>query len=241
MNKLAIIGYGKMGKMVEKYAKDFNFEICTIIDPVFNNKITTSELKDAEVAIEFTTPESAVKNYKTLLECGINIVTGTTGWYSEINKIKALVSKSKQGFFYASNFSIGMNIMFELNRYLSRIIGNIDNYTLSINETHHTKKLDKPSGTAVSLAMDIIENQDRYKTWKLSNNSIAETDIPITSNREGEVIGIHTVEYRSPIDKISIEHEAFTRDGFAIGALTACRYMLKKQGIHTMQDLLKFH
>lgn len=239
MDKLAIVGYGKMGKIIEKYAKDFNFQVCAIIDPIFNNTITQSELNGATIAVEFTTPEASIENYKKLLDSKVNVVTGTTGWHDSIDKVRAIVEKSKQGFFYASNFSIGMNIMFELNKHLAKIISNVEGYSLSISETHHAKKLDKPSGTAVSLAMDIIENQSKYNAWKLSNENLSKTDIPITSIREGEIVGLHNVEYKSLVDRISIEHEAFARDGFAIGALTACRYMIGKQGIHTMKNLLK--
>ncbi len=238
MNQLAIIGYGKMGKMMEKFAPQFGFEVCTIIDPVFNNTINREELKGAEIAVEFTTPDSALENYKKLINLKINIVTGTTGWHDKIDFLRLLVESENVGFFYASNFSIGMNMVFEANRLLAKMAQKVEGYSIGITETHHTQKLDKPSGTAVTLAQEIIENQKKYVNWSLWDKTLPDSTLPIVSIREGSVVGHHAVEYKSAFDKITLEHEAFSRDGFATGALTACRYMLGKQGIHTMKNLL---
>lgn len=238
MNKLAIVGYGKMGKTIEKYANSFGFEVCAIIDPAMQNKITRKSLNNAEIAVEFTAPQSALDNFRALLNHGVNIVTGTTGWHDKLEQVKSMMNNSKQGFFYAPNFSIGMNIMFELNKHLAKIIGNIKGYTPAIYETHHNAKLDKPSGTAVTLAEGIIENQKKYKSWYLLEEQEEKDKIPITAIRQGEVVGNHRVEYESETDTITIEHNAVSRNGFAIGALMACRYMIGKQGIHTMQNML---
>jgi 4-hydroxy-tetrahydrodipicolinate reductase len=238
MHKLAIIGYGKMGKMIEKYAPDFNFKICAIIDPFFNNTITKEELQGAEVAVEFTTPNSAIDNYKNLINSGVNVVTGTTGWHDKMDFIQSLVEHSGLGFFHASNFSIGMNMVFELNKQLAKMAQKVEGYSAKITETHHTQKLDTPSGTAVTLAQGIMENLKKYKNWELDTNLQSNESLPVAAIREGNVVGLHTVEYKSGVDRIVLEHEAFSREGFAIGALTACQYMLGKRGIHTMQNLL---
>lgn len=240
MFRLAIIGYGKMGKLVEKLAKQQGIEVCALIDPIFNNSINKETLNNADIAVEFSVPEAAISNYKKLFECGINVVTGTTGWYEYLDEVVAECEKWNRGLFYASNFSIGMNITFLLNKQLAKMTRNLENYQVHLSETHHVKKLDKPSGTAITLANGIIENSKQYSHWELDSNTKSKGTIPITAKREGEVIGFHSVEYRSSVDRIQIEHEAFSREGFAIGALEACKYMNHKTGVHTMENLLAF-
>lgn len=236
--KIAIIGYGKMGKSIEQFAPNYGFEVCAIIDPVFNNTISIKNLNNADVAIEFTTPTVAFDNVLALLNAGVNVVSGTTGWYEHLPTIEKLCIEKQLGFFYASNFSIGMNIVFKLTAQLSALLNKIDGYILSISETHHTQKLDKPSGTAITLASQIIANSDQYKTWQLDCDNTCSKTIPIHANRSGNVVGIHTVEAQSKQDSINLQHTAHNRDGFTIGALLACKFIVNKTGIYNMDNLI---
>ena len=238
MNKLAIIGYGKMGKSIEKFAEKYGFEICSIIDISLDKKISPQNLNGAEVAVEFTTPAAAANNIISLFEAGVNVVSGTTGWESEFQKVIESCKKNKRGFFHSTNFSIGMNITFQLNKYLAEFLNKINGYQISISETHHTQKLDKPSGTAVTLANEIIRNTNQYSEWKLDHNGLENNILPVYSKREGSVIGLHTIKAESRCDIISLQHEALNRDGFTFGALLACKFILNKTGVFNMNDLL---
>lgn len=240
MYRLAIVGYGKMGQLIETLANQHGFEVCSIIDPSLKNSITKQNLNNADVAVEFSTPQAALSNYMQLFQCGVNVVTGTTGWHHQLNQVVEECQKQKCGLFYASNFSIGMNITFLLNKQLARMTRNLTNYQVEISETHHTNKIDAPSGTAVTLANGIIENSERYKYWSLDPMQKPESTIAIDAKREGDVIGLHTVIYNSDVDRIQLQHEAYNRQGFALGALEACKYMIKKKGVYTMENLLSF-
>jgi len=238
MNNLAIIGYGKMGKAIEKLACNYGFEVCSIIDTALNNKITPQHLNNADVAVEFTQPDSAANNIMTLFDAGINVVSGTTGWNAEYQKVADYCKKLGSGFFYASNFSVGMNIVFQLNKQLATMLDKVEGYKVSISETHHTQKLDKPSGTAVTLANDFLNHSKKYSKWKLEPTNIKDGFLPIFSKREGNVTGLHIVNAKSEYDLITLQHEAFNRNGFTTGVLMACNFILNKKGIYNMNNLL---
>jgi len=238
--KIALIGYGKMGKEIEKIAQSRGHEIVARIDPIATGEsFEDGGFKTADVAIEFTTPKVAFSNYRKCFEYNKPVVSGTTGWLDKLPEIKKACSEEGQTFFYASNFSVGVNILFELNRYLSKIMNDRDEYDVEMTEVHHTQKLDAPSGTAISLAEDIIENIDRKKQWKL-DKAEKDSDLVIKAVREGEVPGIHTVRYESDVDEITIHHSAKSRKGFALGAVLAAEFAAKNKGFLGMKDMLKF-
>jgi 4-hydroxy-tetrahydrodipicolinate reductase len=228
--KIALIGYGKMGQEIEKIALQRGHEIVSIID--INNQEdfdSTEFLFSAEVAIEFTRPETAFANYQKCFERNIPVVAGTTGWLEHLDEVKKACKKNNQTFFYASNYSIGVNIFFAVNRQLAKIMNQFPQYDVSMEEVHHIHKLDAPSGTAITLAEDIVKNIGRKSVENLSIRSI----------REGEVPGIHEVIYESDADSISIKHDAKNRTGFALGAVLAAEFTKGKTGFLTMNDLLK--
>ena len=237
--KIILLGYGKMGHEVEKTALQRGHEIIAIIDneeEFRNSGIQEIKNQGDVVAIEFSTPATAFENIKRCFDLNIPVVCGTTAWYEHFDEVKERCEKEGQTLFYAPNFSIGMNIMFMLNSQLAKITEKYD-YKLSLTETHHIHKLDKPSGTAVKLANDIIENNKNYNSWGLddyTNNGV----LPIESIREGEYFGIHEVKAESSCDIISLRHEAFSREGFATGAVIAAEFIQGKKGIFTMNDLL---
>lgn len=238
--KIALIGYGKMGKEIEKIAQSRGHEIVARIDPIATGEsFEDGGFETADVAIEFTTPKVAFSNYRKCFEYNKPVVSGTTGWLDKLPEIKKACSEEGQTFFYASNFSVGVNILFELNRYLSKIMNDRDEYDVEMTEVHHTQKLDAPSGTAISLAEDIIENIDRKKQWKL-DKAEKDSDLVIKAVREGEVPGIHTVRYESDVDEITIHHSAKSRKGFALGAVLASEFAAKNKGFLGMKDMLKF-
>ncbi len=235
--KIIIIGYGRMGKEVEKAALARGHQIIEKIDIDNKDALTPEFLQKADVAIEFTTPESAPENYIKCFEAGLPVVSGTTGWLDSEEEIKQICKEKNGTFFYASNFSLGVNIFFEVNKFLAKLMNKINQYDISVEETHHIHKKDKPSGTAITIARQIIENHDKYNTWELDGNGNG--ILPVHSEREGEVVGIHTVNYVSKIDKISIRHEAFSREGFAQGAVIAAEFVKDRKGCYTMEDLLR--
>ncbi len=237
--KIALIGYGKMGQEIEKIALDRGHEIVSIIDISRNDSFDDERFKSADVAIEFTRPEAAYNNYLKCFEANIPVVSGTTGWLEQLPNIKERCDKDGQTFFYASNFSLGVNIFFELNKQLARIMNKMSDYNVSMEEVHHTQKLDAPSGTAITLAEGIIENIDAKTDWKLENEENS-TDLAIKAIREGEVPGIHTIKYESPVDEITIHHSAKSRKGFALGAVLAAEFAAKNKGFLSMNDLLNF-
>lgn len=234
--KIALLGYGKMGKTIERLALEKKHEIVLAA----NQTPDTESLKQADVAIEFSVPEAAFDNITACFQAGIPVVSGTTGWLSHYEEAINFCKKSNGSFIYASNFSIGVNLFFELNKKLAEMMCKQSDYKVSIEEIHHTQKLDAPSGTAVSLAKDIIENSE-YHQWQLVDGnevSDAKNTIPIVAKRIGDVKGTHIVSYESTIDTLSIKHEAHTRDGFALGAILAAEWLKGRKGIYTMKEVL---
>ncbi len=236
--KIALIGYGKMGKEIEKMALERGHEVISRIDPLTGETFEDGHFEQADVAIEFTTPEVAFANYLKCFSYHKPVVAGTTGWLDKLAEIKKACEEEGQTFFYASNFSVGVNILFELNRHLAKIMNNRPGYDVTITETHHSQKLDAPSGTAITLAEGIIHNLERKKDWKLEKANAGD-DLVIHSIREGQVPGIHSVKYESNVDELQIYHSAKSRKGFALGALLAAEFSIKNKGFLTMKDMLE--
>jgi 4-hydroxy-tetrahydrodipicolinate reductase len=234
---IALIGYGKMGHEIEKAAIGRGHNISLIIDIDNPQDMTTGNLGKTDVAIEFTSPSSVTGNLKKCFEAGLPVVTGTTGWYEELEQVLKLCGNLDGTLFYASNFSLGVNILFAVNEYLAGVMDHFEQYDVSIEETHHTQKLDAPSGTAISLAGQILASLGRKVKWKLGESGDA-GEIPIKANREGDVKGIHEIKYFSDVDILSLKHEALSRKGFALGAVMAAEYVPGKKGVFTMSDLL---
>ena len=226
--KIALIGYGKMGKTIEQIAIQRGHQIVSIIDINNAEDIYSEAFKSADAAIEFTTPATAFNNYMKCFEVGVPVVSGTTGWLDRIGEIKEKCEKEGKTFFYASNFSIGVNIFFAMNKYLAKIMNNFPSYDVKMTEVHHIHKLDAPSGTAITLAEGILENIDRKDRWTLENAESA-TDLPIHAIREGEVPGIHEITYESDVDTISIKHDAKSRAGFALRRRNSGRVYRRKE------------
>ncbi|MFV0506780.1 MAG: 4-hydroxy-tetrahydrodipicolinate reductase [Bacteroidales bacterium] len=236
--RIALIGYGKMGKAIEQIALERGHEIVLKIDIDNQADNTVENLKKADVAIEFTVPKMATQNYKRCIDAGIPVVSGTTGWLGKWDEIISYC-KSKNGtFFYASNFSIGVNLFFKLNKELAQLMKVHCEYSPSIGETHHIHKLDTPSGTAITIAEGVCEAYDR--DWVLAENTsdVNNQSIPIVSRRKGETPGDHSVIYNSDIDFIKIEHSAKNRKGFALGAVLAAEYTKNNKGILSMNKML---
>lgn len=229
--KIALFGYGKMGKMIEQIAQSRGHEIVAKID------IDTVEVdfSNMDVAIDFSLPSAAFDNITQCFEHGVPVISGTTGWLKDYDKALALCNEKKGAFIYASNYSLGVNIFFELNRQLAKIMGPLQQYNIALEEIHHTQKLDAPSGTAITLAEDIIENT-QYTAWKLDEASKGE--IPVTAKRIADTPGTHTVSYESEVDGITIQHTAHNRKGFALGAVIAAEWIVGKTGVFTMKDVL---
>ncbi len=234
---IALIGYGKMGKEIEKIAVSRGHKINLIIDINNPQDLTTENLKKCDVAIEFTIPDTAVNNYYKCFEAGIPVVSGTTGWLSQKDEVYTKCKNTGGTFFYASNFAIGVNLFFELNKKLAELMSGWSDYKVEMTEVHHIHKLDAPSGTAISLAEDIISNLPEKNNW-VNDKTPAENEINIKSERRGEIPGIHTIKYESEVDYIEITHETKSRKGLATGAVLAAEYCMKNSGILTMKDLL---
>lgn len=235
--KLALIGYGKMGKEIEKIALERGHEIALKIDVNNQKDLTVENLKKCDVAIEFTMPVSAVSNYYTCFEAGIPVVSGTTGWLDRKEEVYAKCVETNGTFFYGSNFSVGVNLFFELNRKLAELMASREEYDVEMTEVHHTQKLDAPSGTAISLADDILEILPGLNQW-VNDKAADKNELNIKSERVGEVPGIHTIRYESDVDFIEITHSAKSRKGFAFGAVLAAEFCRENKGILTMKDLL---
>jgi 4-hydroxy-tetrahydrodipicolinate reductase len=235
---IALLGYGKMGHEIEAIAKSKGHHIPLIIDINNQTDLNKENLEKVDVAIEFSTPQTAYNNILKCFEAHIPIVVGTTGWLDKFEEISNIVLSQKQGLFYASNYSIGVNIFFKINLELARLMNSQPDYDVNIVETHHITKLDAPSGTAISLANDIIKVIDRKKHWKLDQHE-PET-LNIHAVRRENVPGIHNVKYESEVDFIEIIHNAKSRKGFALGAVLAAEYMRCRKGIYGMNDLLNF-
>lgn len=229
--KIALLGYGRMGKEIEKIAISRGHEI--VIKKGLDDVI---DITIADVAIDFSVPDSAFENISNCINNNVPVISGTTGWLDKYDDTVALCKKEKGAFIYASNFSLGVNIFFELNKQLAKMMRNLEDYTISLEEIHHTKKLDAPSGTAITLAEGIIENSTK-ENWELGENA-SEENIPIVAKRIPEVPGTHSVWYNSPVDTIEIKHTAHNRKGFALGAVVAAEWILGKTGVFTMKDVL---
>ena len=234
---IAIIGYGKMGKIIEKSAAKKGHRIVLKIDDSNLEELTIENLKKADVAIEFTGPEAAFRNINLCFDAGIPVVSGTTGWLDKYDKVKGRCELEKLAFFYASNFSLGVNIFFKMNQHLAKIMNKFENFDVSVQETHHIHKLDSPSGTAITIAQDIINEIKRKQNW-VKENTEDDKQITIKSFREGKNPGAHTVSYNSPIENILITHESKNREGLAQGALLAAEYIIGKTGVFGIDDLL---
>ena len=236
--KIALIGYGKMGKMIEQIAISRGHEIVSIIDINNQQDFESAEFASADVAIEFTAPQAAYGNYLKAWDKGVKVVSGSTGWMKEHGDEVRKACNEGKTLFWASNFSIGVAIFSAVNRYLAKIMNQFPQYDVELEETHHVHKLDHPSGTAISLADEIVSNIDRKETWK------EETTDPkflrVDHIRRGEVPGIHTIRYDSDADMIMISHDAHSRKGFALGAVLAAEYTKDHQGLLTINDMFKF-
>lgn len=230
--KIALLGYGRMGKAIEKIAIQRNHEIVLKVD-----EYTTSyDISLADIAIDFSIPSAAFNNIIDCFRHHIPVVSGTTGWLAELEKAREICVKNNGGFIYASNFSLGVAVFFELNEYLAKTMKRLDQYQISLEEIHHTKKLDAPSGTAITLAEGIIKHTNK-KNWKLGVTNDA-AEIPIISKRIPDVPGTHIIEYKSEVDTIELKHTAHNRDGFALGAVIAAEWLVGKTGVFTMKDVL---
>lgn len=236
---IAISGYGRMGKEVERIAVKRGHNILLRIDTKKDWEKLNRVEKEIKVIIDFSLPETAVKNILRCFKLEIPIITGTTGWYKKLTEIRKACNQLNATLFYAPNFSIGVNVFFKINQHLAKLMNGIDGYDISIEETHHIHKLDAPSGTAIKAAEDILTEYQKLNKWV----NVAEhknDELPIISKREGEVSGTHQVVYNSEVDKLIIKHEAKSRAGFALGAVLAAEFVADKKGIFTMDDLFRF-
>ncbi len=242
--KIALLGYGKMGKAIERQALAKGHEIVLKIHSQNAADLIPDNLRHADVAIEFSKPETAFENVATCLRSGVPVVVGTTAWLSQLPEAKRICDEAGGAFLYASNFSIGVNLFFALNRYLAALMDNQPQYSASMEEIHHAQKLDYPSGTAITLAEGILENTARLTAWRGYLNEIQEApsvdEIPILSKRIDPVPGTHTVTWASEIDTIEIRHTARSREGFAAGALAAAEWLVGKKGCFEMKDMIGF-
>lgn len=240
MNTLAIIGMGKMGHAIKAISNLYKFKVSAEISEY--NQLINNNIKNVDIAIEFSTPDAAFENIKWCLQNGIPVVSGTTGWTDRLPEIREMADRSGTGFLYASNFSIGMQITFHLNRQLARIMQRFPEFGARVHEVHHTQKADKPSGTAKSLAEDITGNHSGYSGWALDadGRDPGGSILPVTAEREGTVHGIHEVTYQSPHEEIMLRHEAYDRTIFASGALQAAKWLIGKKGSYTFTDFLNF-
>ena len=230
--KIALVGYGKMGHIIDELATKKGHEIVARL----NETPTGENLNSPDVVIEFSNPEVAFNNIKICLENKIPVICGTTGWLDQKPEIEKIALQNKTAFLYGSNFSLGVNLFFALNEKLAKLMKDFSEYSVQLEEIHHTQKKDAPSGTAISIAEGIIKNDPRFDAWKLEETQNQE--LGIFAIRENEVPGTHSVHYKSDVDEIEIKHTAFNRNGFAVGAIVAAEWIIGKQGNFTMNDVL---
>ena len=235
--KIALIGYGKMGKEIEQIAISRGHTIVLKVDATNASNYSIEELKQADAAIEFSTPDSVITNIYKCFEAKIPVVVGTTGWLEHLDAVKLKCKETQQTLFYASNYSIGVNLFFKLNTYLAKLMNSYPTYDITMEEIHHVHKLDAPSGTAISLANQAIEQLESKNKW-VNDPAQNKNELGIISKRVDEVPGTHTVTYGSEVDEISITHIAHSRKGFALGAVIAAEWIQNKKGIFGMEDLL---
>ncbi len=233
---IALIGYGKMGKEIEKIALQRNHTIGLKIDKTEAATFNKQDLKSIDVAIEFSTPETVLKNIEICFDAGTPVVVGTTGWYQNFKEVELNCHQKKATLFHATNYSVGVNLFMKVNAYLAQLMNNYPNYEVSMEEIHHIHKLDKPSGTAITLANQIIEKLDHKIGWSITENT--PDKLFIKDIREGEVPGTHIIKYQSSIDDIEIMHKAHNRQGFALGAVIAAEYIKGKTGIYDMSHII---
>jgi 4-hydroxy-tetrahydrodipicolinate reductase len=246
--KIALLGYGKMGKIIEKIATDRKHEIVLKIDKDNLEELTAENLQLADVAIEFTTPSSVFNNISKCFEAGVPVVVGTTGWYDQLANIKQQCETGDHSLLYATNFSIGVNIFFHINKVLAKLMNNYPYYEVQVEEIHHTQKLDSPSGTAITIAEGIIENMDAKSKWQNvlvadesnTDDNIKNNELLIESYRMDSVPGTHTVIYDSEVDSIEFKHTAHNRNGFALGAVLAAEWLKDNKGFHSVNDMFNF-
>ncbi|MBN2637719.1 MAG: 4-hydroxy-tetrahydrodipicolinate reductase [Bacteroidales bacterium] len=236
--KVVISGYGRMGKMIAQIAQERNHEIVALLDKEEDWKQLYDMDLTNTVAIDFSIPNEAVSNLYRCFNLNLPVVVGTTGWYTEMDGVKAVCKEKNGSLFYAPNFSIGVNLFFYVNKLLARVMGKTRGYSCSMKEIHHIHKLDAPSGTAIKIAEDILTEYPSLNKWTLQNTGNS-NELPIDSVREGEVPGTHEVYYDSEVDTITLSHQAKSRKGFALGAVLAAEFLLNKKGVYRMDDYLK--
>ncbi|HWZ34641.1 MAG TPA: 4-hydroxy-tetrahydrodipicolinate reductase [Mucilaginibacter sp.] len=246
--KIALLGYGKMGKIIEKIALDRKHEIVLKIDYDNQQDLTAENLQKADVAIEFSTPGTVLSNIDHCFNAGVPVVVGTTGWYEQIDEIKSRYENTGKGFIYGTNFSVGVNIFFHINKVLAKLMNSHPYYDVQVEEIHHIQKLDSPSGTAITIAEGIIDNLDEKKQWvniltdgnSPVDDDVKAEDVLIESHRIDSVPGTHTVIYASEVDTIEIKHTAHSRNGFALGAVLAAEWIKDKKGFYSVADMFDF-
>lgn len=234
--KIGLLGYGKMGKTIEQIALQQWDQIALKIGTTNAADLSQSSLKECDVVIEFSRPEAAYENVVAALNAGVPVVSGTTGWLTQLPQAKEVCKQKNGAFIYASNFSVGVNLFFAVNRYLAGLMNGHSEYRASIEEIHHTQKLDAPSGTAITLAEDLISKSDKLQRWQM--DGAGEGVLPVTAQRKPEVPGTHIVSWHSAIDRLELKHTAHSREGFASGALLAAKWLVGKKGFFTMQEVL---
>lgn len=240
--KIALIGYGKMGRMIEEVARERGHEIVSVIDIDNREDMAGEAFADADVAIEFTSPAAAYDNCRRAMERGVKVVSGSTGWADRVGELKAVCDAGRGTLLQSSNFSIGMNLFMAVNRYLSRLMAGHPQYTPAMEEVHHIHKVDHPSGTALTLASELMAAHGGITGWQETapGAECGKGILPVTARREGEVPGIHTIVWDSPADTITLTHSAKSRRGFALGAVVAAEWLDNHEGFHTMADLFEF-
>jgi 4-hydroxy-tetrahydrodipicolinate reductase len=239
--KIGLFGYGKMGQTIKRIALDRGHEIVWQIDVDNRDRVTPALLREAEVAIEFSQPAAALHNVRACLEAGVAVVSGTTGWLEQLPEAEAYCRAQGGAMLWSSNFSVGVNLFFALNRYLARLLNTRPEYAPDITEIHHIHKLDAPSGTAVTLAKDLIAAVDARTGWRLLPAPAGPAEVPIRAIREGEAPGTHIVRWQSDIDELAIEHRAHSREGFALGAVLAAEWIRGRSGVFSMAEVLSIH
>ncbi len=244
--KIALIGYGKMGKLLERFAQERGHEICIIIDADNASDIRSERFKEADVAIEFSVPHAALEHIYDAFGADVPIVVGTTGWYDELDTVQQKCVAGNNTLLYASNFSVGVNVFFYVNKVLAKLMNRYPQYDVQVEEIHHTQKLDAPSGTAITIAEGILDGLERKNTWVnevvgLQNDVVTKpNELLIESHRIEEVPGTHTVIYSSEVDELEFKHTAHSRAGFALGAILAAEWLNGKKGFYSIQDMFDF-
>lgn len=246
--KIVLLGYGKMGQLIEKFALKRGHEVVLVVDASNRDDIKIQDLQDADIAIDFSTPDAALENISLCFEADLPIVVGTTGWYEHLSEVKEICLEANQSLLYGSNFSIGVNVFFHINRMLAKAMDPYKQYDVQVEEIHHIHKLDAPSGTAITIAEGILNNSTSKQTWVNEVVGTAESgiinkpdELLIESLRIEEVPGTHTVLYSSEVDQIEFKHTAHNRDGFALGAVVAAEWLNKKKGFYQVTEIFDFN